>query len=281
MSSVIVGLVPCSWRPVVTAHATSRAGTHKVAPYPAQSVSETQSALSHFTPHAEPSIQAREPEKVRERVLEHGNYSVRVVKSPLQLRKASMLIERMYSWRGYHTETAAALERNPNRIMLEASGGSYLFGTLTLGIDSEEGLLADALYESEINAFRRVGHRVCELSRFAVDPQYSSKQMLASLFQLAYLYARFDYGVTDAFIEVNPRHAAFYKRMLGFCQMGKTRTCPRVNAPAVLLHLDLDYMEAQIEQHSGSHDSTERSLYPYFATYRGELRVRDRVVQAA
>jgi hypothetical protein len=38
---------------------------------------------------------------------------------------------------------------------------------------------------------------------------------------------------------VNPRHAGFYEKILGFAVVGAERICPRVNAPALLMRLDL------------------------------------------
>jgi hypothetical protein len=131
-------------------------------------------------------------------------------------------------------------------------------------MDSGQGLLADELYKREINHFRGKGKKVCELSKLAVDSEYSSKEMLASLFHLAYIFGRNIHKATDLFIEVNPRHAGFYKRMLGLRQIGEERTCRRVQAPAVLMHLELDYVDAQIASLAGSCKSGERSLYPYF-----------------
>ena len=196
-------------------------------------------------------------------VLKRGDYSIRLADSPGLRSEASALIERMYSWRGYHTENAAVFSHNPNRLTLVASSGQKLLGTVTLGLDSEEGLLADELYGQEINAFRAKGKKVCELSKFALDPQYSSKEILASLFHLAYIYAHKIHKATDLFGEVNPRHAGSQKRMFGFRQISEVRTCPRVDAPAVLLHLGLDYVRKQISSLAGSPDPKERSLYPY------------------
>jgi hypothetical protein len=210
------------------------------------------------------SIEEPVSETFQECVLERGGYKVRLADTHGQRSKASMLIDRMYAWRGYHTEKVATVPHNPNRIMLEASSGQHLFGTLTLGLDSEEGLLADVLYQQDINVFRTAGRKVCELSKLAVDPQYGSKEVLASLFHLAYIYARIIHKAHDVFIEVNPRHAGFYEQRLGFRQIGEMRVCPRVNAPALLLHLELGYVDAQIAKHSGSRNNKERSLYPYF-----------------
>ncbi len=174
------------------------------------------------------------------------------------------------------------IQASPNRLIFVALSAveHELFGTLTLGLDSREGLLADALYEEEINVFRRAGRKVCELSRFAVDRRYGSKEVFASLFHLAYVYARFHHA-TDAFIEVNPRHAAFYQRQLGFRRLGDIRICPRVAAPAVLLHLDCAHMTAQLSRHAGSRDSDEKSLYPYFLPARGEESSGNRIPFAA
>jgi hypothetical protein len=129
--------------------------------------------------------------------------------------------------------------------------------------------------------FRAKGGKLCELSKLAVDPQFGSKSVLASLFHLAYIYARVGHGATDAFIEVNPRHSGFYERRLGFRRIGQMRLCPRVNAPAVLLHLELAYMDVQISKHAGAQGARERSLYPYFFSGCESEDLISRIAQAA
>lgn len=156
------------------------------------------------------------------------------------------LVERMYARHGYQTSTVTRKVESPHRIAFGGSHQGKLFATLTLGLDSGEGLLVDELYGPEVDAFRRMKRKVCELSMFAIDPQYSSHHVLASLFYLAYRYGRTLHQVTDAFIEVNPRHAGFYERVLHFRRIGEIRNCPRVDAPAVLLHLDLERFDTSI-----------------------------------
>jgi hypothetical protein len=223
---------------------------------------------AHYEPQLHPISVAEEGTHIshqsRECVLTRGGYRLRLADSPGQRSKASMLIKSMYSWRGYPTDEVIIPIQDPNRITLEASTGQELFGTITVGLDSKDGLLADELYENEINVLRRLGRSVCEMTKLAFDPKYSSKEVIASLFHLAYIYAHNFYDATDLLIEVNPRHASFYSRRLGFSQIGELRTCPRVDAPAVLLHISLDYMAAQISTHAGAREKCERSLYPYF-----------------
>ncbi len=198
-------------------------------------------------------------------VLERESYRVRRAGSPGQRSKACGLVDNMYSRRGYQTDSVPSIPRHPNSIILEASSGRNLFGTLTLGFDSGQGLLADALYQEEISSLRTAGRKLCEVSKLAVDPEYGSKEILASIMHLCYFYAHVIHNATDMLIEVHPRHAVFYERRLGFRQIAGMRTCPRVNAPAVLLHIELSYMQEQISKHGGSRDTKERSLYPYFS----------------
>lgn len=159
------------------------------------------------------------------------------------LAQIAALVERMYARHGYKTANVARKTESPHRIAFGGAHGGRLFATLTLGLDCAEGLRVDELYRSDVDTFRTMNRKICELSTFAIDPQYSSHHVLACLFYLAYLYGRMLHQVTDAFIEVNPRHAGFYERVLHFHRIGEVRNCPRVDAPAVLLHLDLERLD--------------------------------------
>ncbi|MEO7728271.1 MAG: N-acetyltransferase [Burkholderiales bacterium] len=197
--------------------------------------------------------------------LESSEISVRRASSANEYREATSLVQEMYSRRGYLTDSVGDMTRDEDTVTIDAYGAHQVMGTLTVRMDSPQGLLADQLYAEEINEFRAAGSQVCEMSKLAVDPQFGSKELMASLIQLAYLYAHVVYGSSRLVIEVNPRHAGFYKRMLGFREAGERRTCPRVNAPAVLLQIELEYMRSQIAQHGGrGYCAGERTLYPYF-----------------
>lgn len=209
---------------------------------------------SNYPDHTEPDC-----------LLQRNDYSIHLVNSLKQRIKATTLIKQMYALRGYNTESASVFSHKPNEFTFLATIGDIVAGTLTLKIDSEEGLLADELYQSEIDYFREKGRRVCELSKLVLDPQHGSKEMIAVLFQFAYIYARNLYQVTDFFCEVNPRHATPQRRMFGFQLIGEEKICPRVNAPAVLLHLEHKFIKNQINSQAGTCDTntTSRSLYPH------------------
>lgn len=193
-------------------------------------------------------------------------------------RSASSLVNRLYGQRGYGD--SHQLEADPHRVTLAASGLGRTLGTVTLGLDSPSGILADEVFKAEIDQHRQRGARVAEVTKLGIDPGGHSQMALASLFHIVYLYAHKVYQCTDVFIEVNPRHRRFYETMMGFQSEGEVRTNPRVNAPAHLLRISLDYMEAQIERLAGSALPTgrERSLYPhFFATHEADA-IRQRLM---
>lgn len=228
-----------------------------------------------------PTLETEDVADSQQHLIKRNGYSIRLVESPDQMERASQFLKKRYASKGYLTESekTAAFSFNPNQITFEAFNEQHIFGTITLTItiDSGEGLLANKLYGDEIDVFRKKGRKVCELSKFASSTQSSSKEVLASLFHLAYIYAYVIHNTKDAFIEVNPRHSSFYKRMLGFCQIGEERMCERVNAPAVLLHLDLDYMSTQISTLAGQANQKSRSIYPCFMPKLDEKRLTNKI----
>lgn len=211
-------------------------------------------------------------------VIEQKNFRIRLADTESGRNSASMLINKMYAWRGYGS--AHQVKASPSRITLTASDKEKVIGTVTLGIDSEEGLLADEIFKPEIDARRQAGGKVCELTKLAFDPDIRSKFALASLFHIVFIYGRRMHNCTDVFIEVNPRHRRFYETMLGFKRQCEIRTNPRVNAPAVLLWVDIAYVEEQIRKYGGTSDNpdTTRSLYPYFFSPREEAGIHGRLV---
>lgn len=210
--------------------------------------------------------------------VEQQVFKIRLAHSAERVSSASMLVQRKYAGRGYET---SSFQKTPERITLMAFQDDKVIGTLTLGLDTPKGLLVEELYKPEIDSLRQAGRKVCELTKLAVDQAHGSKHVLASLFHISYIYGRVMQGYTDVVIEVNPRHVAFYKRMLGFTEFGPERMCSRVNAPAVLLRLELEYVDRQIELLGGKTDSAkgERSLYPYFFEKNDEIGITMRLTR--
>jgi hypothetical protein len=205
-------------------------------------------------------------------------FKVRLATTEDRRKEASLLIEKMYSWRGYE---ANPLGQDPNKITLVAYQEDKVVGTLTLGLDSPGGMVVDQLYKSEADQLRAQGRKICDVTKLAVDQDIKSKSVLGALFHLSVIYGRNIHHATDFLIEVNPRHALFYQRMIGFVPFGEEKLCPRVNAPAVLLKLDLAYADEQVLKYGGLGAAVHgvRNIYPYWFSKEDELGITQRLLR--
>ncbi|MDI4634050.1 N-acetyltransferase [Pelomonas sp. V22] len=174
------------------------------------------------------------------------------------------LLQRRYAQRGYLTKGMAP---RPDELTTFSLGlADTMSGTLSVRFDGPNGLGADEVFGPELDELRCSGRRICEFTRLAMEElEQPPKDALARLFQTAYVYAHRRRNAELLVIEVNPRHVAFYRRMLGFKVAAETRFNERVRAPAVLMILELEHARAEIDRIGGSAARGEpaRSLYAY------------------
>lgn len=193
-------------------------------------------------------------------------FKIRGADSAGQRSSANVLIRRRYAWRGYDASALPPAQMS-HRITLTATDHNLTIGTITVGLDDSAQLQAEETFGEEIGALRAAGRRICEFTKLAVDTDAASKRVLASLFHVAYLLAHRIRGCDTLVIEVNPRHVAYYRRLLGCRVLGPERDNRRVNAPAVLLSLNLYHAREQIALLAGRADAaagSQRTLYPLF-----------------
>jgi hypothetical protein len=219
------------------------------------------------------------PDPAMDHEIDQQIFHIRMANSQGRRESASLLLKKMYGWRGYAVDPATV--HAPNKITLFAETGGVAVGTMSLCLDNDEiGLPADENFRDKLDELRGQQRRLCEPSRLAIDKGVS-KRVFAALIHISYIYAHNIHGYSDYVIEVNPRHVMFYKRMLGFRDFGGERPCTRVGAPAVLLRLDLAYMDEQIRRFGGlmEQHSKERSFYPYFFPTWDEPGITSRLMQ--
>lgn len=198
---------------------------------------------------------------VKEQDLGNQQFKVRFAQTDTARAAASMLVQKRYAWRGYQ---AGEIKQQPNRITLMTYLEDQIVGSLNIGYDSPEGLLADERYYEELEALRAQGAHIGEITKLAIDETLGNKQVLAGMINIAYLYGLI-HGVTDAVIEVTPRHRPFYERMLAFRQIGGERFYTTSNTNVVLLHIKMEDMKKYIEELGGKgSECKDRSIYPYF-----------------
>jgi hypothetical protein len=177
---------------------------------------------------------------------------VGVAESPDHLAAVDNLIRKRYAWRGYMIDSSdsehasAQYADSSYNIAFLARVQATVVGTITLRLDGPNGLRADATHGDILRYARADDRRLGELTRLALAEGADSRLVLSSLFGLVYSVGRWVHNVTDVFIEVNPRHVAFYARALGFAIVGDVKFCERVGAPSILLYADVDSLEERL-----------------------------------
>lgn len=204
--------------------------------------------------------------------------TIRLADTEGQRNRANMLLERMYSWRGYGTNHK--LRPAPNSITFTATSEEDVIGTLTLTVDSPGGLASDNTFKDELDKLRAgPGAKLCELTKFAFDTSAPARPRLAALFHIIFIYGSLHFDCTDLLIEVNPRHRRFYEVMLGFTAVGAPRLNASVNAPSQLMWLNVGDIRQLIDKYAGNERYKGRTLYTHFFSAKEEQGICGRLAR--
>lgn len=196
-------------------------------------------------------------------------YVVGTVATAREMEAALSLVYENYLKRGYIKEPkacglfATVYHVLPETTIVVVRSPEKITCTLTRILDSDLfGLPMDTLYREELNTLRCQPRKLMELSALATSEEARGRRLFMHLFRAAYWSGR-TAGVNDCCIVVNPRHVAFYKRILQFEDMGPEKYYHKVNAPGVALRLDLGRFEEQLREKSQC-SCYFRNLYSFF-----------------
>jgi len=114
-------------------------------------------------------------------------------------------------------------------------------GVLSVVGDSPDlGLPSDAAFKDELDALRRTGARICELTNQAVAEEYRKSAVATELMRCAIAHGM-NAGYDASVATVSPGHNGFYQ-LLGFCGLGSERSySQKLHDPVVAMTLDLDF----------------------------------------
>ncbi len=189
-------------------------------------------------------------------------FKIRIARRTSVLQDALGLLNRRYQQRGYGFQT---LTLSPERMTIVAYESKQVVGTLTVQLDAGRGLLSDACFQEHLDDFRARGALLCEFTKLATAPHAPAPATLASLFHVAFIFAHEIHQATHAVVEVNPRHVAFYTRVLGFSAHGAPQSNPRVKAPGVLLVADFQNIGRQLRARDACACPTAGEAPPFFS----------------
>jgi len=150
----------------------------------------------------------------------------------------------------------------PSTTTFVAKDGGKVVATVTLIPDSLLGIPMDKIYKKELDAFRKRGLKIAEVSQLSIDSRLFPKKWFSmfnfeklififKLFKLVLDWALYNDKLDELCIAVNPRHQYLYK-FLGFEELGGLKYYGSVNrAPAIAKHLHLAGAEQKAKRRKG------------------------------
>jgi len=176
-------------------------------------------------------------------------------------RIAKTLTERLAAFRMVYLNYLrnGLIEPNDNQIRLTtyhllsstnefiAVSQEEVIGTVSLIGDGELGLPMESIYPEPVKEYREQGLKIGEVSCLAIqrDQSQNFMKVVVGVTRVMSQFARAN-GLQKLLIAVHPNHAQFYKRLMGFEQIGPERNYPNVrNAPAVAYALDFKKIDVE------------------------------------
>lgn len=185
-----------------------------------------------------------------------GEFSVRLASPAEDRRRAWALAYRVYLDKEYIRPNEQRLwyslhDALPNAVTILVEQGDELIGAVTDVPDSPLGLPADSTFPEEMARMRAEGRRMFEAISL-VQASLSERTgvlVVAKLHEILCLVGGQLLGCTDLVCTVNPRHEAYYRRLMLFERRGGEASCDKVSgAPAVFLTLNMADVERHVER---------------------------------
>jgi ribosomal protein S18 acetylase RimI-like enzyme len=161
------------------------------------------------------------------------------------LRQAYRLVHDVFLGRGFIDPDPSRMrvriyETTPETATFVAKEGDRVVAVLSVVEDSEDlGLPSDCAFKDELDALRRAGRRLCEVTNQAVAEDYRKSAVPTELMRCA-IAVSLTGGYDEAIAAVSPNHNGFYD-LLGFRPVGSLRSYSKtVDDPVVALSMDID-----------------------------------------
>jgi hypothetical protein len=163
------------------------------------------------------------------------NIEVKLASTPTEWDEAFRLVADNYRARGYESNSLHGLRFTnyhalPDTAVFVAKREGKVVATLSLVCDTHVlGLPMECIFGEEIDQLRAEGLRLAEVSSLA-DRELPIRQFVPVFATLTGLMTQWGIqeGVDLWLISVNPRHRAFYRKVMGFLPLGPSRSHPSV-----------------------------------------------------
>jgi hypothetical protein len=177
---------------------------------------------------------------------------VKVASTAAEWEAAFRLVREKYLESGYEAPSTKLLRFTPyhalpDTAVIVAKAGDEVVATFTLVPDTIPlGLPLEGLYEEEVEALRRQGRRLAEVTSLAAAnlSQREFVHVFATMMRVMMQY-HLRHGGDTWVITVNPRHRNFYCRTYGYAPLGPRRAYEAVQGhPAEAFWVDRHLMQS-------------------------------------
>ena len=173
-----------------------------------------------------------------------------------ELKEAFRLVHDAYLDRGYIEQAQQSLRFGVHNLLPDTTTfvallADTVIATVTLVVDSPLGLPMDVIYHDEVNALRKQGRRLGEVTMLADRRRQFLRTlpMVLALFRTLMDYAVEVAHLDDLCITLNPRHAHFYRRLLHLADLGALKSYPSVrDNPALAMRFALETLPALLAE---------------------------------
>ena len=170
----------------------------------------------------------------------------RQIQDVSELKRALTLVHNNYVRCGYMEPNSARIRLGvhyalPSTRTYIALVDDEIVATVSFFVDSPLGLPLDSLYPDVANQLRSQNRSIAEVGMLADRRGELARgvHVLLMMMRLVFHAAR-EVHMDDLLITVNPKHVAFYERLLCFEELGPVRDYKAVsNAPAVLMRIKI------------------------------------------
>jgi hypothetical protein len=175
---------------------------------------------------------------------------VKIASEADEWEQAYRMVADSYRARGYEAGAPGLLRFTPFHALPDtatfvAKSGDEVVATLSLVADNVLlGLPMECIYREEVEELRRVGLQLVEVTCLA-DRDLSLREFVPVFTALMRLLSQYAVrsGSDAAVLTINPRHRAFYRKVMGGEPLGTPRAYPSVqNHPAEAYLLDPELM---------------------------------------
>lgn len=127
------------------------------------------------------------------------------------------------------------IEAAPENMVLVATDGASIVGTVSITLDGPVGLHADHDFHADCNAVRAEGLPVGAVWRIITEPGHRNSRETVLLLIRAATTVLHHAGVETALCTFAPHHERAYARLLGFRTIARSDGVREVATPAVLM----------------------------------------------